>query len=226
MRIISGTAGGIHLKVPPLVARPTADRVREALFSMLGELVDGARVLDLFAGSGALGLECLSRGSESATFVEQHAPAAALIQENLTRTKLKGGKVMRADAFAALRRFQELQQKFDLVFADPPYTKKPGDTDFSGQLLASEALRHLLEPGGLLVLETMVTKRDSGVIPNWEVVRDRAYGSTRILLLQLPTISDGETPGAADLQSDLPRDAAGDDAGSLEENEGPRGPVA
>lgn len=226
MRIISGRAGGIHLKVPALVARPTADRVREALFSMLGDLVEDARVLDLFAGSGALGLECLSRGAREAVFVEQHAPAAALIQENLTRTKLPGGKVTRADAFAALRRLAESGAKFDLVFADPPYTKKPGDTDFGGQLLASEALRQVLSPGGWLVLETMVTKRDSEVIPNWEVVRDRSYGSTRILLLQLPTTTDGENPGAAVLQSDLALDAAGDAAGGDQEDESPRGPVA
>lgn len=226
MRIISGRAGGIHLKVPAMVARPTADRVREALFSMLGDLVDGARVLDLFAGSGALGLECLSRGAKEALFVEQHGPATVLIQENLGKTKLAGGKVTKADAFAALRRLADTGAKFDLVFADPPYTKKPGDTDFASLLLTNESLPKVLAPGGWVVLETMVTKRDSGVIPNWEVVRDRSYGSTRILLLQLPTISDAENSGAAVLQSDLANHAPGDAAGGDQKDASPGRPLA
>jgi 16S rRNA (guanine966-N2)-methyltransferase len=221
MRIIAGRAGGIHLKVPALVARPTADRVREALFSMLGEAVDGARVLDLFSGSGALGLECLSRGAAEAVFVEQHAPAAALIQENLARTRLPGGKVIRADAYATLRRFAEGGTTFDLIFADPPYTKKPGDPDYIARLLDSEHLGPVLAPSGLLVLETMVTKGGSGVIANWQVVRDRSYGSTRILVLQLPTHPDGATLGAVPLQSDVPSGAAGDAAGCHQEDESP-----
>lgn len=221
MRIISGQAGGIQLKVPDQVARPTSDRVREALFSMLGELVLKARVLDLFAGSGALGLECLSRGAGSALFVEQHGPAAALIQTNLTRTRLPGGKVLKADAYLALKRLAVTGEQFDLVFADPPYTKKAGDTDHASQLLASEYLRKIVAPDGWVVLETMVTKRDSGVIPGWEVIRDRAYGSTRILLLQLPTRHDGENSGATVLQFDPAADAPCDAARGGQKDESP-----
>ncbi|MFZ4763336.1 MAG: 16S rRNA (guanine(966)-N(2))-methyltransferase RsmD [Roseimicrobium sp.] len=222
MRIISGTAGSMSLKVPASVARPTTDRVREAVFSMLGEAVAQASVLDLFAGSGAMGLECLSRGALSAQFVEQHSGACAVIEDNLKRSALLGGRVVKADAFAALRRWADDATRFDLIIADPPYAKKPGDTDFAGQLLASQDLRRLLAPGGLFVLETMVTKRDSSVIAGWDVVRDRAYGSTRILILQTDEKNDVETAGAAVLQPGLSPGPGGDGPGGMEENDSPR----
>ncbi len=92
MRIIAGAAGGITIRVPQAVTRPTMDRTRQALFSMLGDIVVGARVLDLFAGSGALGLEALSRGAAHAVFVEHHRAAAQVIRENLAAGR-EGGKV-------------------------------------------------------------------------------------------------------------------------------------
>lgn len=225
MRIIAGSAGGIPVKVPPSVTRPTTDRVREAVFSMLGESVVEARVLDLFAGSGGMGLEALSRGAAQATFVEQQGQAAGIIQDNLTRSRLKGGQVVKADVFASLRRFVEGGARFDLIFADPPYAKKPGDIDFGAKLLEDENLRRVLNPGGIFVLECMVTKGSSSVIAGWDVLRDRAYGSTRILILQLPTQTpnDGAIPGAAALQPSPASDAAGHGAESLEEDEGARG---
>jgi 16S rRNA (guanine966-N2)-methyltransferase len=219
MRIISGTAGSIPIKVPDAVARPTTDRVREAVFSMINDVVEGARVLDLFAGSGAMGLEALSRGAQEAVFVEQHSGACQVIQHNLTRAKLQGGKVTKSDAFASLRRLVESGARFHLIFADPPYAKKPGDTDHAKQLLQSTHVHELLIPGGIFVLETMVTKHDSGVIAGWEVIRDRAYGSTRILILQNPISDHAEGLRAADLQ---PAPAVGphrDGAGSVEEDE-------
>lgn len=218
MRIISGTAGGITIKVPDGVARPTTDRVREAVFSMIGEIVEGARVVDLYAGSGALGMEALSRGAAEAAFVDQHTGACQAIKDNLAKANLRGGRVLKGDAVATLRRLAESGARADLIFADPPYVKKPGDTDHARLLLENVHLRVLLEPGGVFVLETMVTKHDSGVIAGWDVVRDRAYGSTRILILQNPTSAHAESPRAADLQPAASPGAAGDGARSVEED--------
>lgn len=218
MRIISGTAGSIAIKVPAAVARPTTDRVREAVFSTIGEIVGGARVLDLFAGSGAMGLESLSRGAREAWFIEQDFGACRVIEENLSRAKLRGGRVTKSEAFASLRRLAESGERFNLIFADPPYAKKQGDPDHGTNLLASPAIHKLLEPGGILVLETMVTKHDSSVIAGWEVIRDRAYGSTRILILQNPPTLHAEGSSAADLQPAAPSGSAADGPGSVEEN--------
>lgn len=196
MRIIAGRAGGITIKSPPAGTRPTSDRVREALFSMLGELVSGARVLDLFAGSGALGLEALSRGALEVCFVERHAPACAVIEDNLRRAKLDGARVVQSEVAPALRRFAESGTRFDLVFADPPYAKRPGDTDFASLLLEDENLPRVLAPDGWLTLETMVTKHAPRAIFGWHVARDRAYGSTRVLLLQRTAHAEIPDPAA------------------------------
>ncbi len=184
MRIIAGRAGGITIKAPPAGTRPTTDRVREALFSMLGELVAGARVLDLFAGSGALGVEALSRGASEASFVERHTPACAIIEENLRRAKLDGARVIKSDVAHALRRFAESGAQFDLIFADPPYVKQLGDADLAADLLKDENLPRILAPDGWLTLETMVTKHAPRAIFGWQIARDRAYGTTRVMLLQ------------------------------------------
>jgi len=196
MRIIAGRAGGITIKAPAAATRPTSDRVREALFSMLGELVPGARVLDLFAGSGALGLEALSRGAREASFVERNAAACAAIEENLRRAKLDDARVMRADVAAALRRLAESGAQFDLIFADPPYAKQPGDMDLIKLLLEDENLPRVLAPGGWLSLETMVTRHAPRAIIGWNVARDRAYGSTRVLLLQRSAHAEISDPAA------------------------------
>ncbi len=223
MRIIAGSAGGIHLKVPPGVTRPTTDRVREAVFSMLGEAVVGARVLDLFAGSGGMGLEALSRGAAAAVFVEQHVQAAGILQGNLAHARLVGGRVVKADVFATLRRMAEAGEMYDLIFADPPYAKKAGDSDLGVRLLADPHLPSVLAKDGLLVLESMVTKGGGGAIAGWDVVRDRAYGSTRILILQISFPLDGATPGAAALQSSPAAAAAGHGPEGVAEDEGARG---
>lgn len=197
MRIIAGRAGGITIKAPSAGTRPSSDRVREALFSMLGGLVNDARVLDLYAGSGALGLEALSRGAREVFFVERQAPACAVIEDNLRRAKLEGGRVIKGEVSATLRRLADAGESFDLVLADPPYAKSPGDTDFAAQLLQDENLPRVMAPGGWLALETMVTKRAPRAIFGWQVARDRSYGSTRVLLLQRTT--HAEIPGPAAL---------------------------
>lgn len=222
MRIIAGIAGGHTLKVPPVVTRPTSDRVREALFSMLLPRLEGARVLDLFAGSGAFGLESLSRGANEAVFVEENGSACSVIQDNLTKTRLAPGRIMKGDVFATLRRLAENGSQFDIIFADPPYAKNKESTDFASQLLNSADLLRVLAPEGWFVLETMVTKHASEVNASWDTVRDRAYGSTRIHILQTSTSDPGANSSAADIQPALSSHSAGHDARSPEENEGAR----
>jgi 16S rRNA (guanine966-N2)-methyltransferase len=182
MRIISGTAGGIPLRIPSHDVRPTMEMVRGAIFSALGERVAGAKVLDLFSGSGAFGIEALSRGAAIATFVDDHPKAIAAIKANLEKTRLQA-VVVRSDVFRFLNRSD---QAFDLIFADPPYSKRPKDPDFAAELIASAALKSRLSADGLLVLE-----KSSGNLPlenyGWSVLRDKTYGSTQVLFL---------TPGA------------------------------
>jgi 16S rRNA (guanine966-N2)-methyltransferase len=175
MRVIAGSAGGIRLKIPSHELRPTMDMVREAAFSVLADLVVGARVLDLFAGSGAYGLEALSRGAAEAVFVDDHPMSIEAIRLNLSKTKLTG-KVVRNDAFRFLKK-QESQYR--LVFADPPYTKSAGDRDFAGELMENASLAAAVEPGGLLVLECSPMKE---VIPSrfWEITRTKKYGATKL----------------------------------------------
>lgn len=178
MRIIAGAAGRLAIKVPSAVTRPTTDFVRQAMFSILGERVANARVLDLFAGSGAIGLEALSRGAASCVFVDQHRQAASVIAENLAKSALAGGRVVRTDAAAFLRRDAAV---YDLIFADPPYCRKPGDLDSVGLLLAGEALRPRLVPGGWFVAEIPATQT-SPAAPAWELLDRREYGGCAILL--------------------------------------------
>ena len=137
MRIISGSAGGIRLQSPTHDLRPTMDRVREAVFSSLGDRVPGAVVLDLFAGSGAFGIEALSRGARSADLVDSHRAAVSAIRGNLTRAKVHG-QVHQADVFRFLERATAL---YDLVFADPPYVKGTKTPDLLHAVLAHPRLR-------------------------------------------------------------------------------------
>ncbi|MGC1481573.1 MAG: RsmD family RNA methyltransferase, partial [Chthoniobacterales bacterium] len=138
MRVIAGSAGGVPLLPPPRTTRPTMDKVRAAVFSSLGDAVPDARVLDLYAGSGALGIEALSRGAATATFVDSDSSAVATIRRNLAKTKLTGS-VQAMD----VTRFLPLYAppgSFELIFADPPYTKSDADRDFVAELLADPAL--------------------------------------------------------------------------------------
>src|SRR5919197_3165999 len=120
MRVVAGQFKGHRLRSPRRTTRPTLDRVREALFSMLGTLDDLA-VLDLYAGSGALGIEALSRGAAHATFVDSDAAAIRAIRENVERTRAEGARPVRSDALAFLRSAARHGERWDLVFCDPPY---------------------------------------------------------------------------------------------------------
>jgi 16S rRNA (guanine966-N2)-methyltransferase len=181
MRVISGTAGGLQLKTPkrhPL--RPTQDRIRQVIFSSLAERVAGARVLDLFAGTGALGIEALSRGAASALFVEQEKEAAQCIRDNLLHCKLTGGEVRTEDVFGFLNQPAK-KNSFDLIFADPPYVKQRGALDGDPLL---ELLPAFLAPAGLFVWEHYAARQlENSTI--WELVRHRNYGETGLSFFRL-----------------------------------------
>lgn len=192
MRLISGSAGGLPLDVPKSVTRPTQDRVRQAVFNMLGD-VSGLRVLDLFAGSGALGLECLSRGASSALLVDQDRGACETIRRNLAKTRLGGAVVRQGDVFKLLAQFAREGLRFDLVFADPPYAHRPDEIDLVAKLMATPELSELMTAGGSVVLESLVRRDAPTSWPGWELVRDREYGSTRIVWLQQPRAAEEVT---------------------------------
>jgi 16S rRNA (guanine966-N2)-methyltransferase len=180
MRVIAGSAGGVRLAVPKRSARPTMDRVKAAIFSSLGDAIIGARVLDLFAGSGALGIEALSRGASSAIFVEHGRESVWLIEENLAKTKLKG-RVRDQDVFDFLRHSSKAE-KFEIIFADPPYENTSHGEHYTGRLLTNEALPLIIEPGGTFVLE----KHPAEILPEikqWRIIRQKTYGATEVLFL-------------------------------------------
>lgn len=185
MRIIAGSARGRPLQAPPKNVRPTMDRVRGAIFSSLGDLVPAARVLDLFAGSGAMGIEALSRGAESATFIESHEHCARCIRENLRRTGLSGN-VQIMDVMRFIDLYLE-ENIFDLIFADPPYRKTPNDIDYSSLLVSSEKLAAALKQGGLFVLEKQ-REGVQGVLPDspLELLKRKRYGGSEIVYLRQP----------------------------------------
>ncbi len=183
MRVVAGSAGGMQLQSPKTDIRPTMDRVKAAIFSSLGERIPGARVLDLFAGTGALGIEALSRGSASAVFVESNAIAVETIRKNLARTRLPG-EVRQMDVFAFLDRAGK-PGAFDIILADPPYPKARGDRDFGAELLGSAALPLALAPGGIFVLE----KPPGAAFPaamKWDCSRLKKYGATEVAFLHPP----------------------------------------
>jgi 16S rRNA (guanine966-N2)-methyltransferase len=178
MRIIAGKAGRIAIQVPGGVARPTTDFVRQAVFSILSTQVEGAKVLDLYAGSGAIGLEALSRGAASCTFVEENRAACAVITKNLEKTHLDGGQVVKAEVSAFLKRDP---RQYDLIFADPPYWKHHGDKDHIGDLLTSGLARARLAHGGWIIVEVS-SRHKSPEAGGLRLIDRREYGSSAILL--------------------------------------------
>lgn len=181
MRVIAGTAGGLPLKVPRSELRPTMDMVKGAIFDSLADLIPDARVLDLFAGSGALGIEALSRGAASAVFIENDRRAAAAIVQNLERTRLIGD-VQTMDVFRYIDRCAS-QNGFDLILADPPYAKRAGERDFAPELLNNEGLRSALAPGGIFVLEHLPGAKLK-IGDKWECIRQKRYGATEVAFLR------------------------------------------
>ena len=184
MRVAGGRAGGIPLSGPKRAGetlRPTMDVVKNAIFSTLAESIEDTTVLDLFAGIGGLGIEALSRGAATCTFVESDKPACESIRRNLEKTRLPGGEIVCADALGWLKR--AAPASYHVIFADPPYAKRPGDRDFTAELLASDALRAALKPGGLFIIEHMPNAPFTPG-PEWECVRDKRYGATAVAFLR------------------------------------------
>lgn len=178
MRIIAGTHRGRRIAAPRGAdTRPTGDRVREALFSIVGPL-DDATVLDLFAGSGALGLEALSRGARRCVFAESDPAAARTIQANLEALGLTGALVLRRDAIAVAREEGAAGRTYDLVLVDPPY----GRWDDLATRLAA-VLPPVLAPDGLLVVET--DARTEPELP-FDLATTRRYGSARLTVFRHP----------------------------------------
>jgi 16S rRNA (guanine966-N2)-methyltransferase len=190
MRIIGGQAGRRRLKVPKgLAVRPTPDLVKQALFNSLGGRVAGAAVLELFAGSGALGLECLSRGAARLVSVEKSSRHAAFIRQNVAVAGLAADRLeLRIqDAFAVIRQLAELGKRFDLILADPPYGEKNighRSTSFAQQLLDAPLLPDLLDPHGVFVLGH--TRRDTLELPPfWREQRRLRHGDSVLLFLEV-----------------------------------------
>ena len=174
MRIIAGDRRGARIAAPKGTAtRPTGDRVREAAYNLIGP-VDDTAVLDLFAGSGAMGLEALSRGARRCVFVESDRAACAVIRDNLEKLRLTDALVLCKDVFQALREERGAGRTYDLVLLDPPY----GTWNELQQHLA-EAVPPALAPEGVLVVET--SAKIEPELP-LAVVTSRRYGSARITL--------------------------------------------
>lgn len=193
MRIISGIAGGTTLLVPKSEVRPTTDRVREALFSILGERVKDAHILDLFAGSGALSLEALSRGARSARMVDAARASCDTIRKNLDKSRLKGGQIINGDALSYVRREARTGARYDLIFADPPYCKGPADKDFLLELLTGDVGK-LLKTDGIFVGEAEVgwgiLQEDACLPDGWKLLTKREYGKNALLFLQVEPIEE------------------------------------
>jgi 16S rRNA (guanine(966)-N(2))-methyltransferase RsmD len=200
MRITGGRAGGIVLRVPKgWDVRPTPDLVRQALFNSLGARVEGARVLELFAGTGALSLESLSRGALRALCVERSERHAACLRQNAEQLGVESGRltVRVQDAFTGLAQLSAAGERFDLILADPPYGEKNvgrRSTSFAQRLLDDLHLPGLLETDGLFVLGH--TKRDTLSLPTgWRDRRILRHGDTVIRFLMVA--GAGEEPAAA-----------------------------
>ena len=176
MRVITGKARGVVLKTPEgLQTRPTSDRVKEAMFSIIQFDLPGTRVLDLFGGTGQLGIEALSRGAASAVFVDAGEPACKLIRENLKRTKLEDqGRVVRSDY---LQYLSTTKEKFDIILLDPPYAEVFLENSLK---LISEI--DILQSNGIIVTERPLEKALDFEISGFTRSRDYKYGNTLITI--------------------------------------------
>lgn len=176
MRVITGKARGVQLKTPDgMLTRPTTDRVKEALFSIIQFEVPTAKVLDLFGGTGQLGIEALSRGAKEAVFVDAREEACKLIRENLRRTRLEQeGRVVRSDYMDYLRRCRE---HFNIIFLDPPYAEV-----FLENALKCITEIDILQSGGIIVTERPVGKELPWEFAGFTRSRDYKYGKTLLAI--------------------------------------------
>ena len=182
MRVVAGTARGVVLKTPEgMKTRPTADRVKEAMFSILHFDLPGAKVLDLFGGTGQLGIEALSRGAKSCVFVDEQDKACNLIRENLKRTKFTDqAKVVRGDYLQFLRTTGE---KFDIILLDPPYAEVFLENSLN---LITEI--DILQTNGIIVTERPLEKELSLVFEGYSRSKDYKYGNTVVTLYRRDSV--------------------------------------
>lgn len=178
MRVITGKAKGVALKTPDgMLTRPTTDRVKEALFSIIQFYLPASRVLDLFGGTGQLGIEALSRGAKSAVFVDSREDACALIRENLHRTKLtQDAKVVKSDYLAYLQRCRE---QFDVILLDPPYAEV-----FLENALKCIMEIDILQSGGIIVAERPLGKDLPDAPQGYQRSKDYKYGKILLTVYQ------------------------------------------
>ena len=176
MRVITGKARGVSLKTPDgMLTRPTADRVKEALFSIINFDIPGAKVLDLFGGTGQLGIEALSRGADRAVFVDAREDACKLIRENLTRTKLQStAQVVRSDYMDYLNRCRE---QFSIIFLDPPYAE-----EYLEKSLKRITEIDILQSGGIIVTERPLGKDLPWDFDGFQRSKDYKYGKTLLTI--------------------------------------------
>lgn len=176
MRVITGKARGIQLKTPQgMLTRPTADRVKEALFSIIRNDIAGAKVLDLFGGTGQLGIEALSQGAQTAVFVDAREEACALIRENLKKTRLENqAVVVRSDYMEYLHRSRE---QFDIIFLDPPYAEV-----FLENALDQITEIDILRPGGIIITERPTGKDLTQEYTHFSRSKDYKYGKTLLTI--------------------------------------------
>src|SRR5690606_3616070 len=189
MRVITGEYGGRRLKaVPGENTRPTTDKIKESLFNMIGPYFDGGNCLDLFAGSGGLAIEAVSRGMDKAVLIDKAPAAIKVIQENIAVTKEEEKfKVIRGDAAKVINNLKSEQQVFDLVFLDPPYAKQ--------QIVSQiEALldNNMLSPEALIVCEVDKKVDLPETIKQAQVYKSAEYGITKIMIYELVSQEEGE----------------------------------
>ncbi|MCT1399177.1 16S rRNA (guanine(966)-N(2))-methyltransferase RsmD [Paenibacillus sp. p3-SID867] len=187
MRVVSGSAKGRPLKsVPGTSTRPTTDKVKESIFSMIGPYFEGGALLDLFAGTGGLGIEALSRGMDRAVFIDVEPKSISTIKDNLKAARLEdSAEVYRNDAGRALKALEKRGYKFDLVFLDPPYRFKNGD-----ELMLDMAERGLLQDPAVVVLEYESSYNYPEKFGDFCCFRTAKYGETAISIYRYDTAQD------------------------------------
>lgn len=181
MRVITGTAKGRRLKAPKgLETRPTSDRIKEALFNIIGTKVINVNFLDLFAGTGAIGIEALSRGADKAVFVEKNPKAVKIIRENLEITGLsERALVMVQEADKAVDTLSVKGERFGMIFIDPPYLK-----GFEKESLKRIDSKNLLNPGGLIITESSKLDNMPEEVGRIKLFRQERYGDTVLSFYQ------------------------------------------
>jgi len=175
LRVIGGSCKGRILKAPKgLKTRPTQDRVREALFSIIMPEIPGSHFLDIFAGSGAVGIVALSRGAAELTLIENQKEALKVIRENLDKTGFFAN-IFPCDVYQALKQLRQNEYLFEIVFMDPPYAK-----GFTEPVVENLESIHILKPGGLLIIETSKEEAEPGNIIRFQLQKQKVYGDTKL----------------------------------------------